>query len=91
MALYQASDFTGFSESYAIPSGSSDVIFTGSVDLILSTGITQQAFDTLSTAPKCIHFMEQQRLYSLSPNKDVTIINIRSKLLILENTCLIRK
>ena len=30
--------------------------------------------------------MEQQKLYSLSPNEDVTIINLRSKLLILENT-----
>ena len=47
MALYQASDFTGFSDSYAVLAGSSDVIFTGSVDLILSTGITQQVFDTL--------------------------------------------
>ena len=83
MALYQASDFTGFSDSYAIPSGSSDVIFTGSVDLILSTGITQQVLGTLSTALKCIHFMEQQKLYSLSPNEDVTIINLRSKLLVL--------
>ena len=40
MALYLASDFTGFSDSYAVPARSSDVIFTGSVDLILSTGIT---------------------------------------------------
>ena len=44
MALYQASDFTGFSDSYAVPAGSSDVICTGSVDLILSTGITQQDY-----------------------------------------------
>ena len=33
MALYQASGFTGFSDSYAVPAGSSDVIFTGGVDL----------------------------------------------------------
>ena len=33
--------------------------------LILSTGITQQIFDTLSTALKCIHFMETNELYSL--------------------------
>ena len=72
MALYQASDFIGFSDSFAVPSGSSDMIFTGSVDLILPTGITQQVSDTLSTALKCIHFMEQQKLYSLSPNEDVT-------------------
>ena len=34
MALYQASDFTGFSDSYAVPAGGSDMTFTGSVDLI---------------------------------------------------------
>ena len=68
MALYSASDFTGLSDSYAVPAGSSDVIFTGSVDLILSTGITQQVADTLSTALKCMHFMESNKLYSLSPN-----------------------
>ena len=82
MALYQASGFTGFSDSYAIPGGSSDVIFTGSDDLILSTGTTQQVFDTLSTVLKCMHFMERQKLYSLSPNGGVTIINLRSKPLV---------
>ena len=86
MALYQASGFTGFSDSYAVPAGSSDVMFTGSVDPILPTGLTQQVFDTLSTALKCIHFMEQQKLYFLSPNGDVPIISLRSKLLILEST-----
>ena len=86
MALHPASDFTGFSDSYAVPAGSSDVIFTGSVDLILSTGITQQVFDTLSTALKYSNFMEQQKLYSLPPNENVTIIYLRSKLLVSENT-----
>ena len=62
MALYQASGFSVFSDSYAVPAGSSDVILTGSVDLILPTGITQRVFDTLFTALKCIHFMEQQQL-----------------------------
>ena len=32
MALLNASDFSGFSGSYAIPANSSDVIFTGSVN-----------------------------------------------------------
>ena len=83
--LYPASDFTGFSDSYAVPAGSSDVIFTGSVDLILPTGIIQQVSDTLSTALECTHFMEQQKLHSLSPNEDVTVINLKYKLWILEN------
>ena len=83
MALFSASDFTGYGDSYAIPANPSDVIFSGSVDLILSTGITQQVFDTLSAALKCIHYMESNKLYSLSPNEDITIISLRSKLLIL--------
>ena len=91
MALLNASDFTGFSDSYAIPANSTDVIFSGSVDLILSTGITQQVFDTLSTALKCIHYMETNKLYSLSPNEDITITNLRSKLLILENSYINQK
>ena len=35
--------------------------------------------------------MEQQKLYSLSPNEDVTITNLRSKLLILENAYIYQK
>ena len=57
MALFQASDFTGFSASNAVPSNVSDVLFTGSLDIVLPTGLIQQVFDTLSTAIKCIHFM----------------------------------
>ena len=85
MALLSASDFTGYSAAYAVPSDAVDGLFTGSVDLILSTGITQQVFDSLSSAIKCIHYMESNNLYSLSPNGDITILNLRSKLLILEN------
>ena len=91
MALLTVSDFNGYSNKYAIPSGVSDPIFTGSVDIILSTGITQQVVDSLYTALKCIHYMEANNLYSLSPNEDVTIINLRSKLIILENTYINRK
>ena len=55
MALHRASDLTGFSDAYAVPIGSSDVISTGSVDLILSIGIIQQVFATLSAALNFIH------------------------------------
>ena len=91
MALLSASGFTGCSDSYAVPAGFNDPIFSGSVDLISSTGITQQVFDTLSTALTCISYMEANNLYSLSPNEDVTILNLRSKLLILENTYINQK
>ena len=35
--------------------------------------------------------MEVNKLHSLSPNEDITIINLRSKLLILENTYINQK
>ena len=91
MALLSASDFTGCSDSYAAPAGFNDPMFAGSVDLILSTGITQQVFDSLSSALKCIHYMEANNSYSLPPNEDVTVLNLRSKLLILENTYINQK
>ena len=90
MALLNASDFTGYSDSSAAPAGFNDPIFAGSVDLILSTGITQQVFDTLPSALKCINYMEANNSYSLNPNEDVTILN-RSKLLNLENTYINQK
>ena len=34
MALLSASDFTGYSDSFAAPAGFNDPIFAGSVDLI---------------------------------------------------------
>ena len=86
MALYPASGCTGFSDSYATPANSPDVISTGSVDLILPTGIIQQVFGTRYTALKCILFTEQQKLYSPSPNEEGIINNLRSELLILENS-----
>ena len=90
MALHQSSDFNGYNATNAVPTCVNDPIFTGSVDIILSTSITQQVFDSLSTALKCIHYMEQQRVYSLSPSEDITILNLRSKL-ILENTYINQK
>ena len=90
MALLSASDFTGYSDSFAAPAGY-DPTPNGSVDFNLSTGITQQVFDSLSSALKCIHYVEASNLYSLSPNEDVTVLNLRSKLLILENTYINQK
>ena len=47
MAPLSASGFNGYSDSFAAPAGFNDPIFAGSVDLILSTGITQQVFGSL--------------------------------------------
>ena len=64
MALLSASGFTSYSDSFAAPAGYNDPIFAGSVDLVLSTGIIQQVFDSLSSALKRIHYMEANNLYS---------------------------
>ena len=64
MALLNASDFTGYSDSFAAPAGFNDPMFAGSADLILSAGTTQQVFDTLSSALTCINYMEVSSLYS---------------------------
>ena len=63
MALFSASDFIGYTNSFAVPTGSTSEVFAGSADLILSTGITQQVFDTLSTALKCILFVESYYIH----------------------------
>ena len=91
MALLSAGDFAGYSDSFAAPAGFNDPVFAGSVDLILTTGITQQVFGSLSSALNCVHYMEANNLYSLSPNEDVTVLNLRPKLLILENTYINQK
>ena len=86
MALYVAADFSGYSSTWPVPSAETDPLYTGAVTIILSTGVTQTVFDALSTAMKCIHYMDSNNLYSMTPNEDITIINLRSKLLIFENT-----
>ena len=91
MAILNHTDFSGSDATYSIPASDSSTLYTGSIDIILSTGVTTQIFDALSTAIKCLHYMEVNSLYSLSPNEDITILNLRSKLLILENTYLNQK
>ena len=91
MALYVAADFSGYSSTWAVPSGETDPLYTGAVTIILSTGVTQTVFDALSTAMKCIHYMDSNDLYLMMPNEDISIINLRSKLLILENTFINQK
>ena len=81
MALYQASDFTGFSDSYAVPAGSGDVIFTGSVNKFYQLELlSKYPIHYLLLGNVVIHFMEIKELYSLSPHEDVTILSFRSKL-----------
>ncbi len=91
MAILNLFDFDNYSSTYAVPAYVTTALYNGSVDMILSTGVTVQVFENLSTMLKCIHYMDSNNLYSMSPNEDITILNLRSKLLILENTYLNQK
>ena len=78
MALLHSSDFGIYVAAWSVPVQDGIQVCTGSVDLVLSTGIVQLVLDRVSTALQCIHHMETNNLYSLSPNEDITIINFRS-------------
>ena len=67
MALLSASDSHGYNDSYAVPAGSSGVIFSGSVEIILFIGISQQVFDTLRTAFICIHYKGSNKNICIKP------------------------
>ena len=85
MALLQSSDFDIYVAAWSVPVQDGIQVFTGSVDLALPAGVTQLFVDRVSTALKCIHYMETNNLYYLSPNEYITIIYLRPKLLILAN------
>jgi hypothetical protein len=92
MALYVAGDFSSYSSSWAIPSDyDGDPLYTGAFTLILSTGVNQEIFDALSTGMKCIHYMSANDLYTMMPNEDVIIVNLRAKLLVFEATYINQK
>ena len=91
MAIINLFDLDGYSSTYAIPAYVTTALYTGGIDMILSTGVTVQVFESMGTMLKCIHYMDSHNLYSMSPNEDITILNLRSKLLILENTYINQK
>ena len=50
MALLQSSGFEFYVAAWSVPVQDGIQVFTGSVDLVLSTGVTQLVFDRVSTA-----------------------------------------
>ena len=84
MTIFTSSDFTGYTPSQ--PSGAASLTDTGSITLIKSDATTETVFDSLTTALKCLNFMNSKNMYYLMAGDDITIINCQTKLLILENT-----
>ena len=84
MTIFTSSDFTGYTPSQ--PSGAPSLTDTGSITLIKSDATTETVFDSLTTALKCLNFMNSKNMYYLMAGDDITIVNCQTKLLILENT-----
>ena len=85
MTIFTSSDFTGYSVD--TPNGQSgNPPDTGSITLIKSDATTEAVFDSLSTALKCLAFMNSKNMCYLMAGDDITIVNCQTKLLILENT-----
>ena len=84
MTIFTSSDFTGYTPSQ--PNGAASLTDTGSITLIKSDATTETVFDSLTTALKCLNFMNSKNMYYLMAGDDITIVNCQTKLLILENT-----
>ena len=84
MTIFTSSDFTGYTPSQ--PTGAASLTDTGSITLIKSDATTETVFDSLTTALKCLNFMNSKNMYYLMAGDDITVVNCQTKLLILENT-----
>ena len=84
MTIFTSSDFTGYTPSQ--PSGAPSLTDTGSITLIKSDATTETVFDSLTTALKCLNFMNSKNMYYLMAGDDITVVNCQTKLLIVENT-----
>ena len=84
MTIFTSSDFTGYTPSQ--PTGAASLTDTGSITLIKSDATTETVFDSLTTALKCLNFMNSKNMYYLMAGDDITIVNCQTKLLILENS-----
>ena len=79
-AIFDSNDFS--SNTVDIPNGESTITGTGSINIILSTGVNQPVFNSLSTALKCLNFMNSRNQYFIMANDDITIINCQTNFLI---------
>ena len=88
MVIFTSSDFTGYTVSTPLLEtlAGGTLIDTGGITLIKSDATTETVFDSLTTALKCLNFMNSKNMYYLMAGDDITIITCETKLLILENT-----
>ena len=62
------------------------MVDSGRIPLIKSDATTETVFDSLTTALKCLSFMNSKNMHYLMAGDDITAIDCQTELLILENT-----
>ena len=81
-AIFDANDFTSYTVD--IPNGQTTITDTGNINIILTTGVNQPVFKSLSTALKCLNFMNARNQCFIMAGDDITIVNCQTKLIIFE-------
>ena len=84
MTIFNSSDFTSYTPTQ--PNGAPSLTDTCSITLLKSDATIETVFDSLTTALKCLSFMNSKNMYFLMAGDDITIVNCQTKILILENT-----
>ena len=89
MSIFDNTDFA--SSVIDVPVGQTTVTDNGNISIIKSDGVNQIVFNSLSTALKCLNFMNSRGQYYMAAGDDLTILNLQTKLLIVENTFINQK
>lgn len=90
MSIFNDTDFA--SSVIDVPVGESgNVTDNGNISIIKSDGVNQIVFNTLTTTLKCLNFMNSRGQYYMAAGDDLTILNVQTKLLIVENTFINQK
>ena len=90
MSIFDNTDFA--SSVIDVPVGQSgNVTDNGNISIIKSDGVNQIVFNSLSTALNCLNFMNSRGQYYMAAGDDLTILNLQTKLLIVENTFINQK
>ena len=84
MSIFDNTDFAG--STIDVPVGETIITDNGNISIIKSDGVNQIVFNSLSTALKCLNFMNSRGQYYMAAGDDITILNVQTKLLIVENT-----
>ena len=89
MSIFDNTDFAG--STIDVPVGETIIVDNGNINIIKSDGVNQIVFNSLSTALKCLSFMNSRGQYYMAAGDDITILNLQTKLLIVENTFINQK